>query len=330
VSTPAPPLFVSWIHHQGRSTGLAEALGAEALYVGSGAVLNPRTAPLRYVANTVRTLASLLRRRPSGVIVMAPPLPAVVVCWLWCAVARRPLVIDMHTGVFNDPKWLWARRVTWWFARRSALSIVTNQTLVDQLSSLGVDAVAVDNPPAAMGEGAVAPPTPEPRRYVLVPCSYSSDEPLESVIAAARDLPDVDVLLTGRAPDQLVAQASSVPNVRLTGFVDAAAYDGLVRGATAVLCLTTRDLTMQQGGYEALAAGVPLVTSDFGVLRRYFSGGAVFTTPEPAAIAAALSEAVTGRDRLAEEMRALRDQKRASWPASLTPVRRALGARTTS
>jgi hypothetical protein len=325
MSQPAAPVFISWIHHQGRSTDLAAALGAEAVFVNTGSILNPRTAPFRHLANGARTVLELLRRRPSAVIVMAPPLPAIAVCWAWCRVTRRPLVIDMHTGVFNDPKWSWARRPTWWLARRARLSVVTNQILVDQLAEVGIPAAAIDNPPLRRRAPVGAPPGGDRGSgYVLVPCSYSSDEPVEAIIEAGRHVPDVEILLTGRPPAKVEGRAAEVPNIRLTGFVDNDTYEGLLAGAGAVLCLTTRRLTMQQGGYEALAAGIPLVTSDFPVLRGYFTGGTVFTAPEPEIIASAIREALRARSRLAEEMADLRNRKQAAWPTSLEPLRAAL------
>jgi glycosyltransferase involved in cell wall biosynthesis len=325
VKTPNAPVFISWIHAQGRTTALARALGAEVVYVSTGSILDPRTAPFRYVGNAVVTLATMLRRRPPSVIVMAPPLPAVMLCWLYCTVARRPLVIDMHTGVYNDPKWGWARRATWWLARRSTLTVVTNEALVDVLQTLGIRAVAVDDPPEQYPSVGIDGGAAEAGRHVLVPCSYTGDEPVDAIIGAAGLVPGAEFVLTGKAPADVLKMARSSANVRFTGFVDDAAYLAILQGAGAVLCLTTQDLTMQRGGYEALAAAVPLVTSDFPVLRSYFTGGAVFTEADPHAIADAVKVALRDGPALSQEMAALYEEKRREWPLTIAPLREALG-----
>ena len=60
-------------------------------------------------------------------------------------------------------------------------------------------------------------------------------------------------------------------NVSFTGFISYAEYLGLLQDSTGVMVLTTRDNTMQRGAYEALSLAVPIITSDFKVLRDCFA-----------------------------------------------------------
>ena len=63
---------------------------------------------------------------------------------------------------------------------------------------------------------------------------------------------------------------------------------------------------------QAASAGKALVTSDTRVLRDYFGSAAVHTAPEPAAIAAAVREALGRRGELEAVMRDLRDRRLAA------------------
>ena len=74
---------------------------------------------------------------------------------------------------------------------------------------------------------------------------------------------------------------------------------------------------MQRGGYEAVALGKPLVTSDWGLLRETFSRGTVHVRNEPAAIADGLRRAIADRERLAVEMQSLGTERRALFATRL-------------
>jgi GT2 family glycosyltransferase len=324
LSTRRPrPAFVTWMNYHGRSRGLGRDLAADLLFIDAGHILNPRTAPVRWLVSAVRTWTALARRRPNTVYVMVPPLPALLACWTYCGLTRCPLVIDMHTGVFNDPRWRWARSLTFAIARRSRLSLVTNTALVEVLERAGVRATALHDPPLPAitvpqdGRAVLKPPHPT----IVVPSSFMSDEPVAEVLNTARLLPNVEFLLTGTPLASLVKKAETIGNITLTGYLPQQEYAELIASASVVLCLTTRQHTMQRGGYEALAAHVPLVTSDFAVLREYFSLGTLFVAPNAESIAAAVAEAVVSRDRLSVEMQRLYQEKLDSWPADLARVR---------
>jgi glycosyltransferase involved in cell wall biosynthesis len=79
------------------------------------------------------------------------------------------------------------------------------------------------------------------------------------------------------------------------------------------MCLTTRDHTMQNGAAEALYLGTPIITSDWGVLREYFSRGTIHVDNSPAAIAAAVRRMMDDGERYRAEVRSLRDEIGARW-----------------
>jgi glycosyltransferase involved in cell wall biosynthesis len=89
-------------------------------------------------------------------------------------------------------------------------------------------------------------------------------------------LPDVQFYVTGKAGRTNADFAIGVPaNVHFTGFLPSETYYDLLNTAQVVMCLTTRNHTMQRGACEALSLGKPIITSDWPVLRQYFNKGTV-------------------------------------------------------
>src|SRR5439155_1727924 len=101
-----------------------------------------------------------------------------------------------------------------------------------------------------------------------------------------------------------------------------------LRAADVVLVLTTHDHTMQRGGYEAMALGKPLVTSDWGILRETFSRGTIHVRNEPHAIAAGVRRALADRERLGAEMRSLGVERQILFASRLAELLRVAGAPT--
>jgi len=307
---PGKPLFVSWIRHHGRSAALADALGAEAAFVAVGRLGDRRTAPLRYALQSLRTVALLLRTRPKVLYVMAPPTLLVAIAVVYARLFRARLVVDAHTGAVLSGEGASRRTFATWAARAS-LTLVTNEPLAVRLRALGVrDVRTLDDPPAPWPVTGAAQ-----TEDVVFPASWWSDEPWEDVVDAARLLPDVRFVVTGRAPAGVAG--TTPPNVHLTGWLTDDEYASLVAGARVVLALTTREFTMQRAGYEALAAHRALVASGTETLRAYFTSGAVFAGRGGEALAEAVRTARAGAERLAGEMAALHPLKVAEFEAAL-------------
>lgn len=295
-------LFVSWIRHHGRSAGLARAVHADVAWVAVGTLGNKRTAPLRYLVQSLKTVVLLASRRPRTLYVMAPPTLLVVIAVVYAKAFRARLVVDAHTGAVK-PGFAAV-------ARFADMVIVTNAPLAERVPHAHV----LDDPPETWPVSDA-----EIRDDVVFPASWWSDEPWDDVVEAARLLPDVTFVVTGRAPDGV---AASVPfNVRLTGWLTDAEYASLLAGAGVVLALTTREYTMQRAGYEALAAHRPLVASDTRTLRAYFTSGTVFAGRGGAALADAIRTARADTTRLAKEMASLHEVKTAEFEAAIGPVR---------
>jgi glycosyltransferase involved in cell wall biosynthesis len=139
------------------------------------------------------------------------------------------------------------------------------------------------------------------RQTILAPLNYAFDEPVRELLEAAAMAPEIHMTFTGRAPDWVVQSAPE--NCSVVGWLSRPDYKSLLSQASGVVCLTSRELTMQMGAFEALEYGIPKLASGTAVLRDYLDqGGVVFVEDHtPAALAAGMRELWRERERLRTE-----------------------------
>jgi glycosyltransferase involved in cell wall biosynthesis len=312
-------VVLGWIHHHTRNEGLATELGGVTRYITWGPRGNPLVAVLRYVVQFVMTLWVLGRDRPKRVMCMLPPFPALVACLLYSWVRRAVLVGDVHTYPLVSRTWRPFLPFTAWLLRRAGGAVVTNEANAEILRARRVNTLVLDDTPS-LTEGRDTPPDPT-RRLVVFPASFDPDEPMEELLSAAAANPDIELVITGRDPTGRVDPAEVPGNVRLVGFVSRDEYERYLTEATVVCALTTLEDCMQQAGYEAMAWGRPLVTSDTAVLRTYFGDAACFATPDAASIGNAWRDAMDHRDEIHRAMVALGEARAAARPAEIVALR---------
>jgi len=142
--------------------------------------------------------------------------------------------------------------------------------------------------------------------------SFDSNEPVAAVIEAARLLPEVEFRFTGDPtllPEKLRADAPD--NVVLTGYLAYPVFLGELLGADVVGVFSTDPRIMNRAAFEAVGLGRALVLSDLPGLRGRFGNAAMFSSNEPAAIAAAVSRALDTEGELAQRSVTLQVQLKA-------------------
>jgi glycosyltransferase involved in cell wall biosynthesis len=296
-------------------------------------VLGPRTLPLGR-----RALIAAWERRvgptPRQVDLVHAPTP------LAPPRRKRPLVVTVHDAVpWTHPETLTARGVRWHRAmiehavREADAIVVPTRAVADELGEvlpLGERAVVV-------GHGVTETPLPPdadrraaalglPERFIAVVGTVEPRKGIDVLIEAlSRPVaPDVPVLLAGPAGWGAVDPAAEA---RRHG-VDPARVRSLGRLADEDLAVFLDRATMltapsRSEGFglpvlEAMAAGVPVITSDAPALVEVGGGAAVVVPREdPERLAAALAE-VIGDDRLRADL-ARRGRERAAeftWKAA--------------
>jgi len=316
------PVFVSWIDFHGRSEGIARRLGIEEWADGGGS----GPLPVRYARLWAATWKYLRRVKPTEVIVMQPPVVALLA--VRAAVGRNVRICgDLHTGTFYDPKWKWSTRLVMKLLKAPNISIVTNDALAVKVRELGSEAVVLHDLIESYQPADELGPFEDPaletlteRSYVLVPITYSYDEPLEELAAATHRTPGVTWVFTGRAPASFVEQCDAA-NTVFPGFVSREEYLRLLAHANVLLAPTTEEDTMQRAGYEAMCAGKALVTSDTAVLREFFADAALTVPPQAARFASAVARAAEEQKHFESRMKDLkvrREQEQEEALARLT------------
>jgi glycosyltransferase involved in cell wall biosynthesis len=295
-----------------RSAALARELGiADALFVTAGGGKGLLSAVVRYPRQLASTTRALFGRRPRAVLVQQPPSPAMWAVALYAAMTGARYVIDAHSDAFQRDRWLRPLWLTRWIARRARAVLVTDRHWADTVNAWGATAIVNPDVPTVfeidgshpVGDGF----------SVAVVNTWAADEPIAAIVAAAAGLPDVTFHVTGRADGRVEALGPLPPNVRFTDFLPEPAYYGLLASASAVMCLTTRDHTMQRGACEALSLGRPIVTSDFPLLRDYFSQGAVHVGSGAAEIRDGVERLRSDYDRYLAAVLDLREVRRREW-----------------
>lgn len=313
--------YISWAPHCSRSDQTARELGGTSHMVywrrlGS----HPATVWLKYLGQAVETWRILARERPDAVFVMSPPVFAVLCVWVYCRIRKRRFAIDAHTAAFLHPRWTHFQALQFWLVRRAATTIVTNEHLAGLVGAHGGHATIVPDVPVKFAQG---------DRYQLregfhiaVVCSFNADEPIEAIVAAAALVPDVHFHMTGN-PKELRNRSAAVlpPNVTLTGFLSVTAYGSLLQNACAVMTLTTRDHTMLRAAWEAIYQGIPVIVSDWPVLREAFDEGAVHVDNTPQDIARAVRQLQQDYEDYRRAAVALRARKESRWAATRDQLR---------
>lgn len=299
--------FITWYPQCHRSDSLAAALGGKSHLIHYLGFKRPWLALLKYPLQALATFIQLYRDKPELILVATPPVLAALPVYVYARLKKVPFVIDAHTGAFESPWCTWLSLLSRWMSHGATATIVTNEYLASLVQSWGARAVVIGflphilppTQPMALGDGI----------NIAVINTFSDDEPVQAVVEAARKLSNVTLHITGnlrRAPRDL--QDAATQNVRFTGWLTEEAYASLLRAATAIMVLTTRDHTMQGGGNEAMALEKPLIISDWPLLRQTFSMGTVYVDNTPDGIVAGVEDMLQKHGILAVEMRELRNR----------------------
>jgi glycosyltransferase involved in cell wall biosynthesis len=312
--------FIGWVRYHRRTDLLAQHLGATTHFIVSGQPGNTLQAPLRYAAQSWQTWRTLRREQPDIVFVQNPPIFSVLLAAIYARRYGARYVIDSHTGAFLSPKWRWSLGLHRLLSREALATIVHNKSQERIVSGWRCPYCVVGFTPGDYPAG-------EPFRFdgrfsVVLTCGPAGDEPLDAAFAAASQLPDVCFYVTGGSrrigPGLLAIQGE---NCRLTGYLPYDHYVGLLRGADAILAITTRDNTLLMGAFEAVSLGIPLIISDWPILQDYFSKGAVHIPNTAEGICSGVCRARREQAALRRDILCLRQRLHREWEREFAVLR---------
>lgn len=276
-------------------------------------------APYKYLVQSIKTIKLLMQKKPSLVFVQNPPSLAVWTVFFYSLFTGCHYIIDAHSAAMLSPVWTnpkWLNRLA---ARRALVTIVTNEHFKQTIQKWGAKAQVIRDVPTSFKQGA-------PRKLkspfnVTVVNSFGPDEPLSEILTTARKLPDIHFYITGRIRKSHQALIAKPPlNVTFTDYLPDEQYYALIAASQAVLCLTTRNHTMQRGACEALWMGKPVITSDWPLLREYFYQGTVHVDNTPIGIKAGIDILRAAYAKYEKEIQALQATRRQEWQAKKAEI----------
>lgn len=296
-----------------RSQVLARELGIQSLhFIHADIRRGALSAPFRYASQAFGTLRRLLRERPQVVFVQSPPSLAVLCVYLYCRMTGSRYLVDAHSAALQLRIWMWPRWLHRFLVTRAITTMVTSEHFQAQIQAEGGHAFVL---PDIASDFDRLVDYPLPGRFkIAVVNTFAEDEPLPAILAAARELPEIDFYITGntqRARAEIFAHCPD--NAHFTGFLPDASYYALLSAADAVMCLTTREHTMQRGACEALSLGKPIITSDTRLLRSYFDRGAVHVLSEHSSIREGIMRLRADLARYRDEILDLQSERRREW-----------------
>jgi glycosyltransferase involved in cell wall biosynthesis len=266
---------------------------------------------ISYIFKSISTLKFLFKNKPNLVFVQFPPAPAVycIAIYAWLTGARY--VTDCHIGITNAHwlKWIFINRLL-----SKGLVIVHNEHLVNQVKT------SISTTPFVLRDGIDKNLTIEsgnnnllddlglvPKKYVIIPFSFSPDEPIQEVIDTARLLPAIKFVMTWNSDKLSNDMKKDFPqNVLLTGYLKIADFNNLFANSGVALVLTKHEAVQLSGMQEAMAFEIPAVVSDLETTRFLYKSYPVFVTNNSRSIADGITKAFQIRPELEVRMKKLK------------------------
>lgn len=311
-------VFLVWDRQSIRATGIARHIGASTHFLF--------TSPFRHPELFVRTLRILRNERPRTIICQSPPITctffALVYKHLFARGSKPKVIIDAHTGAITRPL---SKTVSGFIMKQASTIMVINyeqQNIL--LQNYKINPIVLEDPIPDFTDILYA----KKEGYgidkraiftVVVISSFAYDEPLEAILKAASELPNVYFYVTGdkkNSDEHLFANKSD--NVILTGFLNYEVYIGLLQNVDVIMDLTTENTSIVAGGFEAVSLEQPLIISNWPPLKRYFYKGTLYVNNSSDEIKKAITRAMTEKEKLSKEMHELKIEKTHEWQKKMS------------
>ncbi len=311
-------LWLSWQGHR-RTVEISENLSMPLEVLEHN---GPRW--IRYPMLATKSLFVLAKRRPEILVVQNPSMALTLLAAVSRKIFGYKLVVDRHTNFYlrryhsADWRWRFVIACSEWTLRAADLTIVTNTFLKNFVEQKGGSAIVVPDPiPEGFLEFPESACGVDACPEVFFVSTYATDEPLDEVLAAARELDgECRIIVSGSPKGRWATEQgkSSLPaNVVQTGFIQTSEYRALMRRSSAVMVLTTLEHCLTCGAYEATAAEKPMILSNTHAIRQHFDLGAVYVDPNAASLAAGIREVLQKADPLRAEASLLREKLTNDW-----------------
>ena len=303
--------FIIWNEFNRRPAELSKILHCKPLFIKR--IINNRSKAWKYLFwidylyKSIYTLIYLISNRPEYVIAQSPPSFCPIVCYIYCKVRHKSLIIDGHNGGFERP---WIKIPFYQYVmRKSNFILVHNiefQNFLQQKFDWNNLFLLPDPIPNVIRKQKMN----ENQKYFFVILSFAADEPLEELFAAMRlflleEDYDVNFIISGNYNRKfdIYSEYSKLDGINFVGYVDNLKYEELLVNAFGVIALSKRQMVQQCAAVESLGAEVPVILSENITNNRIFFKGAELTTLSTKNIRTAIINFISKQDRLKSEIK---------------------------
>jgi len=258
----AERLFICWRRLSRRSIDLARALGLKVVVID--------TSPPLYREGFRETKRLIEQFRPEIVFAQLPQGPLLYCLTRLKKKYRFKLVADVHTSFLCYENWKeLVLNAPFKKLLKECDLVITHSDYMQKFLPEGCRAMTVYDPPPREIEQ--AEPLKRAKDYVIVPASFSYDEPIVELLEVVIDIAErhgLDVVVTGDYIRQLKSIAKFAGKVVLTGFLKYEDYVRFLKGAQVVITASTRSNVFLHSLAEAIVAERPFVVSYNEVVRE--------------------------------------------------------------
>lgn len=320
-------VFIFWGPDSQASEEFARAFDATLHKIHYLRHKQPLLAPIKYIPMFLKTFWVLFREHPTVVIVVNTPVFAPLCVFLYCYFAGIPFVMDIHGHSFIGWKWAWSAPLQGWLARRALANMIDHSEHRRIFESWRAKFFMLERPP-------IEPPVNEDNFasrsshfMVTVINTFAGDEPLEPIIQAARQLPDLLFFILGDKSKAKKGMIQDAPeNVTFPGYLLSNNYWSQLYASNVIMTLTKTRYSLVSGGIEGMAVKRPLILSRQPALKDYFTKGTIFVDHSVDSIVDAVQQVQKQEDRLKREIAELSVEKRERWNVEFRRLLHLIGA----
>jgi hypothetical protein len=319
-------VYITWHIFQRRTESLADQLQLEKIYCHYKWENKSKVHKIwSYFLKTVITLGKLVHFRPKLIFFQLPPTPVLYVISAYCWFTGSKCFADCHNSMICDSKWL-----NWPFAKallaKADAMLVHNNDVQEFVRSEKMSAITLRDPLPSISKvydpGVLEQYGLKQYNYVIVPWSFSPDEPIYELIQVAELMPQTKFVMTWFAEKvPLSIRESMPPNLLLTGYLNETEYNKVFAQAGAALVLTTREGTQPSGASEAITLEVPLIVSDIKTTKKLYKDMPIYVENTVEGIHRGVINALEQREECVAKIKSFAIRYRQELNAELTKVK---------
>ena len=273
-------VFFAWTKISRRSEELAQRFNAQ--YKRYDRKDNSKaTLAFSLLTNAIKTFCWIVVNRPNIIFTFnAHPcitLTAKTATWVTC---KGKVIPDLHTAAYTDHYYGIKKIIAQWIWKKCPIVIIHNQEskefLAKKQPNLADKLFVLEDAIPDFREHPKQQPESSPVGVLV--SRFADDEPIEEFLEAASRIKDCTFYVTGnfkKAKFDLTPYREE--HIRFPGFVSDNDYQHMLGNADFITVLTTREMTLLSGGYEALALEKPSILSKTKTLMDYYGDSALYT-----------------------------------------------------